>query len=222
MKKITPSLLIIAFGLISCNSIFRPYNCGPVLGKDDLDIFRRQAEYLGLKPGVTFADIGASSGYHDGAMAVSTEGVTYYLSDIDFHCLNQRNMERVLKHFSRLKGTDIGSSNSFKAITGTTTDPKLPDNAFDVVFMNATLHVLDQPDSVLSHIYRDLKSGGFFFVRDDMVYDGTIRLCDPKKCGHPVLQYEPFIKLMTRNGFQLIDTSRDFGHPIFKFAKRTS
>jgi SAM-dependent methyltransferase len=128
-------------------------------------------------------------------------------------------MKHMLKYFSRLKGTDIESSNPFRMITGTTTDPKLPNHAFDVIFMNATLHVLDQPDSVLSHIYVDLKPGGFFFVRDDMIYDGKTRLCDPKKCGHAVLQYKPFIELMTRNGFLLIDTNNDFGHPVFKFSK---
>jgi SAM-dependent methyltransferase len=190
-----------------------------VLGRDDLDIFRRQAGYLGLKPGITFADIGSSSGYHDGAMAASTEGVNYYLSDIDNHCLNQQNMKNMLKYFSRLKGIDIESSNPFTMITGTTTDPKLPDDSFDVIFMNATLHVLDQPDSVLSHIYIDLKPGGFFFVRDEMIYDDIPRFCDPKKCGHAVLQYKPFIALMARNGFQLVDTSNNFGHPIFKFSK---
>jgi ubiquinone/menaquinone biosynthesis C-methylase UbiE len=96
----------------------------------------------------------------------------------------------------------------------------LPDSTFDVIFMNATLHVLDQPDSILTNIQRDLKPGGYLFVRDDMVYDGTPRLCDPKRCGHPVLQYQPFIQLMTRNGFHLVDTSKDFGHPIFKFERR--
>jgi SAM-dependent methyltransferase len=208
--------------LVSCNTLFRPYHCGPVLGKDDLGIFRRQAEYLGLKPGVTFADIGASSGYHDGAMAVSTNGVAYYLSDIDVHCLNQQNVKRMLKHFSILRGSDIEKDNPFRVVTGTATDPLLPDNSFDVIFMNATLHVLDKPDSMLINIRRDLKPAGFFFVRDDMEYDGKPRVCDPKKCGHAVLHYKPFIELMTRNGFRLVDTSKEFGHPIFKFAQDAS
>jgi ubiquinone/menaquinone biosynthesis C-methylase UbiE len=131
-------------------------------------------------------------------------------------------MNRMLKYFSRLKGRNIGSSNPFRMVTGTSTDPKLPDNTFDVVFMNATLHVLDQPDSVLTNIYSDLKPNGFFFVRDDMIYDGTHRLCDPKKCGHAVFQYKPFIDLMTRNRFQLVEVNKDFGHPIFKFSKQGS
>ncbi len=184
----------------------------------DIDIFRRQAQYLGLKPGVTFADLGASSGYHDGAMAVYTDGVTYYLNDIDQHCLNTDNMKKMLKYYSSIRGSKIEKSNRFHLAIGSSTRTGLPANTFDVIFMNATLHVLDHPDSILTDVKRKLKSGGYFYVRDEMVYDGTPKVCDPKRCGHPILQYNPFIAMMTRNGFRLEEKNDEFGHPIFKFS----
>ena len=82
---------LVAFVCLSCSSIFRPYPCGPVLDKEAIQVFKRQNEFLGLKPGVVFADIGASSGYYDAAMAVFLDSVTFYLNDIDRHCLNERD-----------------------------------------------------------------------------------------------------------------------------------
>jgi hypothetical protein len=82
-------ILHAAFIVVSCSSIFRPYPCGPVLDQEGIQIFKKQNDFLGLKPGMVFADIGASSGYYDGAMAVFLDSVTFYLNDIDHHCLNE-------------------------------------------------------------------------------------------------------------------------------------
>jgi SAM-dependent methyltransferase len=96
----------------------------------------------------------------------------------------------------------------------------LPDNTFDVIFSNATAHVLDYPDSILKDLYKNLKQDGHLFIRDEFVYRGEIKTCGSKKCGHQLLGYEPFIVLMNRNGFILKGESKDFGHPIYKFGKR--
>ncbi|HZB14678.1 MAG TPA: hypothetical protein VE467_16680, partial [Chryseolinea sp.] len=63
-------IILISLAGFSCTSVFRPYPCGPVLDKEGIQIFKRQNEFLGLTPGVVFADVGASSGYYDAAMAV--------------------------------------------------------------------------------------------------------------------------------------------------------
>ena len=214
-----PFIILIALTLVGCQSIFRPYPCGPILDAEGIQVFKKQNEYLGLKPGMVFADIGASSGYYDGAMAVFLDSVTFYLNDIDHHCLNERNLNKVLRYYSKLKGSPIRHTNPFHLVIGTPTSTNLPDNKFDVIFSNATMHVIDYPDSILSDLHRSLKADGSLFIRDEFVASGELKKCDSKKCGHYVLQREPFLNLMAKNGFTLAGESDDFGYPIFKFSK---
>jgi SAM-dependent methyltransferase len=189
------------------------------LDKEGIQVFKRQNEFLGLKPGVVFADIGASSGYYDAAMAVFLDSVTFYLNDIDHHCLNERNLNKVLRYYSKLKGSSIQTTNSFHYIIGTPTRTKLPENTFDVIFSNATMHVIDQPDSILADLYQNLKDDGGLYIRDEFVYNGEVKKCGSKKCGHNVLLYEPFLQRMNRNGFVLNGETHEFGYPIYKFSK---
>jgi len=211
--------LLGAFLVLSCSSIFRPYPCGPVLDKEGIHVFKRQNEFLGLKPGVVFADIGASSGYYDAAMAVFLDSVTFYLNDIDYHCLNERNLNKVLRYYSRLRGSSIQTTNSFRYIIGTPTQTNLPENTFDVIFSNATMHVINELDSMLTDLHRNLKPDGSLYIRDEFVYNGELKKCGSKTCGHYVLQYEPFLQRMNNNGFVLNGESHEFGYPIYKFSK---
>jgi ubiquinone/menaquinone biosynthesis C-methylase UbiE len=217
-----PNLLLLGLFLVgsSCAKMFPPYPCGPVLDKEGIQIFNRQNQYLGLTPGMTFADVGASSGYYDGAMAVFLDSVTFYLNDIDGHCLNEKNLNKVLRYYSKLRGSRIEDSNPFHYVIGTATHTNLPENNFDVIFCNATAHVLDYPDSIMTDLYGKLKAEGHLFVRDEFVYNGEVKKCASKKCGHQLLQYDSFVQLMNRNGFALEGESKDFGHPIYKFGKK--
>ena len=209
----------LCFILLGCSSLFRPYPCGPVLDEEAVQIFKRQSEFIGLKKGVTFADIGASSGYYDAAMAIFVDSVTFYLNDIDYHCLNQKNLDKVLRYYSKIRGQKIESTNIFSYVIGTPTRTKLPDDTFDVIFSNATMHVIEYPDSILGDLYRNLKPQGNLFIRDEFLYHGEERKCPSKTCQRPLLQYDPFIRLMNRNGFVLTGETLEFGHPIYKFSK---
>jgi SAM-dependent methyltransferase len=164
--------------------------------------------------------VGASSGYYDGAMAVFLDSVTFYLNDIDVHCLNRKNLNKVLRYYSKLKGSSVDATNAFNIVIGTATQTHLPDNAFDVIFSNATAHVLDEPDSLFSDLFKKLKPGGHLFIRDEFVHNGEPKKCGSKKCGHPLLDAGRFIDLMNRNGFVVVAETKDFGHPIFKFARK--
>lgn len=205
--------------LAGCSGVFRPYPCGPVLDKESVQVFDRQNEFLGLKQGLVFADVGASSGYYDAAMAVFLDSVTFYLNDIDHHCLNKKNLDKVLRHYSKIKGRPLEATNTFHYVIGTPTRTNLPKHTFDVIFSNATMHVIDYPDSILTELYYNLKPQGNLYIRDEFVYNGEKRQCGSKKCGHQLLEYAPFIELMGRNGFALTGETHEFGHPIYKFSK---
>ena len=102
MRYLLLTITILAFiSLEVCQAqIFRPYKCGPVLKKDGIETFKRLNDYLEISAGDVFAEVGASSGYYNGAMAVFLDSVTFYLQDIDKDCLNEDNLQKVLRQFS--------------------------------------------------------------------------------------------------------------------------
>lgn len=219
---ITAFIVAITFCFTCSAQLFRPYKCGPVLKKSQTQTFDFLNQYLGIHSGDTFAEIGASSGYYDGAMAVYLEDVTFYLQDIDKGCLNEDNLKRVLKYYSKFKGEPIESSNTFHIAIGTETNTNLPENTFDVIYCNATYHALNHPDSILLDLYLSLKSDGTLSIRDEFVMDGKKQFCNDKKCGNELVHFEDFMNTMQQCGFKLIDQSNQFGYPIYKFMKKGS
>src|SRR5688500_4236228 len=146
-------------------------------------------------------------------MAVFVDSVTFFLNDIDHHCLNERNLKKVLNYYSKLKGLPINRTNPFHIVISTPKNTNLPENKFDVIFSNATMHVIDQPDSVLADLYKNLKQDGHLYIRDEFLYNNETRKCASKKCDHYLLQFDPFISLMKRNGFVLRGENHELGHP---------
>lgn len=201
--------------------LFRPYKCGPVLKKDGIQTFKRLNNYLELSPGDTFAELGASSGYYNGAMAVFLDSVTFYLQDIDRDCLNEHNLEKVLRHYSKFRESPITTTNSFRIVIGGQTKTNLPKNTMDIIFSNATYHVLDHPDDIIADLYQSLRSYGILAIRDEFVYNGSVKYCHDKACKNPLAKIEDFQATMERNGFVMIDKTDEFGYPVYKFRKLT-
>ena len=201
--------------------IFRPYKCGPVLKKDGIQTFKRLNDYLEISSGDIFAEIGASSGYYNGAMAVFLDSVTFYLQDIDRDCLNENNLQKVLRHYSKFRKSPISATNTFYIVIGSETKTNLPKSAIDIIFSNATYHVLDQPDAIIADLYQSLKPDGVLAIRDEFVYDGSVKYCHDKSCKNPLAKIEDFQATMQRNGFVMVDETDEFGYPVYKFKKMT-
>ena len=222
MSKTVKLLLMILLVLVAQwghSQMFRPYDCGPVLKKNQIQTFDTLNQYLGLGPGMTFAEVGASSGYYNGAMAVYSDSVTYYLQDIDEDCLNEENLQKVLKHYSKFRKGSITNTNDFHIVIGTETKTNLPENTFDVVFTNGTFHVLNYPDSIISDIHKSLKIDGTLAIRDEFIFEDKVVPCKDAACVNPLTKYEDFIVIMERNNFKLEDREDRFGYPVFKFTK---
>lgn len=214
-----PALFILSFLVAGCgDSLIRPYKCGPVLTEKDIQIFRKVNTFLDLRAGDTYADIGASSGYYDGAMAVFLDSVDLYIQDIDQHCLTERNLKRVVRYYSRFRKTP--DTNHFHVTIGDEKKTNLPRGIFDKIYCNATFHVLQYPDAIVSDLYTRLRPDGKLFIRDEFVYHGETRYCDAKQCRNLIPQFEDFLAIMERNGFRLTGQSDDLGdYPIYRFEK---
>lgn len=105
---------------------------------------------LGLKPGITVADIGAGSGYYAWrvAQAVGASGSVYAV-DV------QPEMIRLLEAQMARRG-----AKNVKPVLGLPADPRLPANTLDLAFMVDVYHEFEFPHEMLAAIVRALKPGG--------------------------------------------------------------
>src|SRR4051812_6897733 len=97
----------------------KPYGCGPVMGAEAIrKTFQPIIDYVDLKPGESFADVGASSGYYTVMMSTLTKNVTYYIEDIDTSCLNTREFNKVIAYYSKQSGFELLKRNEYKLVLG--------------------------------------------------------------------------------------------------------
>lgn len=105
---------------------------------------------LGLKPGMTVADVGAGTGFHSRRMAeaVGQAGVVYAV-DIQ---------PEMLATLTRL-AAERGIAN-IRPVLGTAADPKLPEASLDLVLLVDVYHELESPYEMIDRLVRALKPGG--------------------------------------------------------------
>ena len=127
-------------------------------GADWLDRPERQFEEqpdkaldaLGLKPGMTVADVGAGTGYMSLRMAERVgPGGKVYANDI------QPEMLRLLRDNAR----EAHLSN-VETVLGTDSDPKLPPGQMDLVLLVDVYHEFSHPQQMLRKIHASLKRDG--------------------------------------------------------------
>jgi predicted methyltransferase len=110
----------------------------------------RVLDTLGLKEGMSVADVGAGEGYFTWRMAerVGKEGKVY-ANEIE-----KRLVDRI-SHESK----DRGLTNVVP-VQGTPHDPKLPENAVDVILMVNVAHFLEEPEAFYRKLKTSLREGG--------------------------------------------------------------
>ena len=118
--------------------------------RDSEEAPRRLLSTLGLKPGMTVADIGAGSGYltFPIARAVGKNGKVYAV-DI------QPEMLTIIQ--KKAKRTKI---NNVATVLSTEDDPKLPERSTDLMLLVDVYHELGQPYEMGRNMVRGLKKGG--------------------------------------------------------------
>lgn len=105
---------------------------------------------LGLKPGMTVADVGAGTGYFTVRMAklVAPDG-RVYASDI------QQEMLDALK--KRLRDEKISN---VELVRGSYTDPKLPAGKLDLILLVDVYHEFSEPQAMLRKMKEALSPNG--------------------------------------------------------------
>jgi precorrin-6B methylase 2 len=105
---------------------------------------------LALKPGDVAADIGAGTGYYTWRLAtqVGEKGLVYAV-DI------QPEMLELLARNLNARGCT-----NYRTVLGTTTDPKLPEHAVDLLLLVDVYHEFSEPFEMGQALCRALKPGG--------------------------------------------------------------
>ena len=216
LNRYFPNLLLL---LIAC----APYANGPVFSTEDANkTFQPILDFMDAKPGMAIADVGAGSGALTVIMATQLDSCTVYIQDIDKKVLEQENVNKMIAYYSKRLGYDLGKRNTFHITYGEITGTNLPDGALDLIYSNATVHVFDQPDAMLTDLRKKLKPTGRIFIRDSFKGDqGEGEFCSDTKCGKRLYTIDEFLAMMDRNGFQLVKQSpNQSGYPVFGFSRK--
>ena len=119
---------------------------------------------LGLKPGMTVADVGAGSGYFTVRMAklVGPDGKVY-ATDI------QQQMLDILR--KRLRSEKIPN---VELVRGTVTDPNLPAGKMDLILMVDVYHEFSEPQAMLRKMKEALAQDGRLVLLEFRKEDPTV------------------------------------------------
>ena len=144
---------------------------------------------LGLKPGMTVADIGSGNGYHTLKMAktIGDKGKAYAV-DI------QPEMLEMLE--KRAKKADI---DNIVNIHNSFWDTKLPESSIDLALMVDVYHEFSHPEQMLASIRKALKPGGRVALVEFRLEDKSV----PIKLDHKMSK-EQIMKEFPANGFKLV------------------
>ena len=142
----------------------------------------RVMEWLGIRPGMTVADIGAGSGYYTIRLAAQVgPGGRVLAQDVVPDYL-KRLQDRVAK--AGLANVTVG--------LGEFGDPRLPARSVDVALMIHMYHEIGEPFALLANLAPDLRSGGRLGIVD--VDDATERHGTPRallECELAAVGYRP-------------------------------
>ncbi len=139
----------------------------------------RVMDILGIKPGVSVADIGAGSGWFTVRAARRTGNTKVYAVDIN---------PTFLQHI-RERAQREGFHN-IETILDNDHDPLLPPNSVDSVLLLKTYHEVAQPVAFLKHLRKALKPGARVGIidrngkGDDHGIDAAVVIDEARQAGY--------------------------------------
>jgi ubiquinone/menaquinone biosynthesis C-methylase UbiE len=147
------------------------------------------ANAVGLKPGLTVADVGAGTGIYVPLFSkvVGPSGKVYAV-----------DIAKPLLAFIEKKMKEEGATN-VTTVLGDDKSTNLPANSVDVIFTSDVYHHFEFPQTILADIRRALKDGGAFIVVD---YDRVPGVTPPTLLQHVRTDKKTVIAEVTQAGFK--------------------
>ena len=162
---------------------------------------------IGLKPGMSVADVGAGSGYFTVRLAkrVGKDGKVYAVE------VQPEMMTILRRRLAAEKLTNV------ETILGTEADPKLPKNTVDLILMVDVYHEFSQPQNMLRRMKEALKSTGRLVLLEYRKEDPHI----PIRSEHKMSVAEAKAELEAE-GYKLEKVLRTFPASTSSSSARTS
>src|SRR6202008_1936826 len=163
--------LLLFFSLVSLHSVSQGKKTQDFYNPKEFHTLYDFFEYPGdlikffdIKPGEVIADIGSGEGYHEGALALLYDSLTFYLEEVDPKKLNYKELNKNIKHYTKVKGSPLTCR--FNWVMGTYKTTNLPDGIFDKVIMIAAFHEFTFMDEMMQDLSKKLKPGGKIYVME--------------------------------------------------------
>jgi tetratricopeptide (TPR) repeat protein len=152
-----------------------------------------------LKSGEVIADVGAASGWVEGAISVLMDSMDFYVEDIDTMYANPSELGKVVNYYSNVRGSP--QTNTFHFVKGTIKTTELPDTIFDKIILFNSFHEFKYVHEMIADISMKIKPGGKLMVSEGFsnnYKDRTLPGCLKK--GYKVIE---IVQLMSFHGFYL-------------------
>jgi ubiquinone/menaquinone biosynthesis C-methylase UbiE len=167
----------------------------------------RAVELLDLRKGMNVADVGAGIGYYVQKIAPKIAPGIVYANDIQPGMLDALNVRM-----------DKAGIHNYRAILGSETDPRLPENHMDLILLVDVYHELSKPQEMLAHMRRALKPEGRLVLLEYRKEDPDIPIRPEHKMSVQEVKAE-----LEPEGFTLVKVISDklpWQHILF-FSKRS-
>ena len=180
------------------NDTWKSSNIDPLvamLESESREIYHEReklAALVGLRTGMSVADVGAGSGFMVElfARAVGPEGRAYAVD------INAKLLDRIAQHAQKQ-----GLKN-LKTILATDDSAELPANSVDVVFICDTYHHFEYPQKTMASIRRALRRGGELVIVEFKMEGAT----GERMRNHVRAGQEVFTKEIQAAGFEWVRT----------------
>jgi SAM-dependent methyltransferase len=177
------------------------------------DSIRALCQRLGVGPGAVVADVGCGDGPDTMVFAdIVGEGGTVLAQEIDANKLKKV-----------VETADKRGFHQVVPVLGQSDDPRLPNGAADVIYMNRVFHHFARPEAMLHRMRADLKPGGYLVIVDQQegpLTDWT--QTEKREKEHHWTAETTVVRLAREAGFLFHDLLDDLWHeqPPFVLAFR--
>jgi len=164
--------------------------------------FEKAGELMKLEPGDWVADIGSRNGFYLKHL-LNLVGDSGHIFAVDVDSDGLQGLHHNLSEWQQYNVSPIYSIE---------TNPLLPANAFNAVFIRNAYHEFSEPTEMLLHVKRSLKSDGRVIISDSMQENHKNRTREEQEERH-VLDINYANHDLIEAGFKIIEEFHEFSSP---------
>ncbi|WP_460636176.1 methyltransferase domain-containing protein [Larkinella harenae] len=160
---------------------------------------KRYREIYDFRANENIASVGAGSGVREVIYSLMTDSLTLYLQDLNPVCLQPETLSQTIRQVYETVGQV--STARFIPIRGKEKETRLPEQFFDKIIVENSLHEFDHPNEMLASIRKNLKPNGQLFI-----WENISRKPGRKHQGCRKLLFtdESLTHLLNTNGFHFV------------------